>query len=118
MPIKRLGGCGFCNQHNGFRLYIYIYIERERERERKRESLYREDRVSIYSEYIEERLLPYKEESRAGAVGKTRNMVMAMTIATAMVRGVARSMPMAMARGVVMGMDIALGSFGCGYSYG
>ena len=41
---------------------------------------------------------------------------MAMTIATAMVRVMARPMPMA--RDVVMAMDIALGSFGCGYSYG
>ena len=43
---------------------------------------------------------------------------MAMTIATAMVRGMARSMPMAMAKDVVMARDVALGSFGCGYNYG
>ena len=43
---------------------------------------------------------------------------MGMTIATAMARGMARSMPMVMAGDIVIAMDIALGSFGCGYSYG
>ena len=48
----------------------------------------------------------------------TRIMAVGMTIAKAMARGMARSMPMVVARDVVMAMYIVVGSFGCDYSYG